>query len=504
MNSEELRRLKEIDLRVQEIAKEEGLLVREVLFEIVPAQRVLEGQAYWFPTNFSHWSFGRDYEKQRTLYEHTGQGIPYEQVWDFDPPRAFLVETNPFVLNVMVLAHVYGHVDFFSGSKYRQRFRSVMDVAEEARQAAKRFAEYEERFGKEEVENLIDSAMSIMWHQHPDPFHEEEEEEVARERIFALERAKLERDKSVQSEFAQPISKEEITKREKRLAMLAVATPPEPVYDLLYYIANHSGRIRRPWQKDVLLTIRNQVRALAPNRRIKMLNEGWATYWHVRIMRRLFAEGLLSAKEHEIYNIYHSGVAAQAHNNFNVYRTGLALYEYVEERWNKGQFGPEYEQSEDPYKRLHWDTGAMKGREKIFEMRTSWSDRMAVEALFTDDFIHEQGLYSYTQDEDPKTGKLVWVVEDDDPKKIRDMLKDTFATYQIPIIFVQNGNARSQHELLLGHTPTGFKLDPEYRNKTLEKLYHLWGKTVSVRTVEKGKYVIFSYDGKEHKPSNSK
>ncbi len=76
MNQEELDRLRKIDVRVREIAEDMGLLTTEIMFEIVSAQRVLEGMSYNFPTNFSHWSFGRDYERNRTIYEHTGHGIP--------------------------------------------------------------------------------------------------------------------------------------------------------------------------------------------------------------------------------------------------------------------------------------------------------------------------------------------------------------------------------------------------------------------------------------------
>lgn len=118
MNHAEIERLIQLEKRICEIAKEFGLLTKEISFEVIPASRMLEGMAYMFPVNFAHWSFGRDYEKYKTIYEHSGAGIPYELVWNFKEPRAFLVETNPFVLNVLVVAHVYGHVDFFLGSRY--------------------------------------------------------------------------------------------------------------------------------------------------------------------------------------------------------------------------------------------------------------------------------------------------------------------------------------------------------------------------------------------------
>ena len=204
IQTEKVDRLRELEVRIQEIAEEMGLLTTDIDFEIVPAQRVLEGMSYNFPTNFSHWSFGRDYDRNRTIYEHTGQGIPYEQVWNFETPKAFLVETNPLALNALVLAHVYGHVDFFLANKYSQYGRSFSDVAEEARSAATRFQEYTDRYGLDEVEHVIDAAMAIQWHQDLDPFAEEVPEEGIRERLLAVERAKLERPDTVEGEFKNP------------------------------------------------------------------------------------------------------------------------------------------------------------------------------------------------------------------------------------------------------------------------------------------------------------
>lgn len=142
MNNEELTRPRDIETRIKEIARDMKLITTDTMFEVVPAQRVLEGMSYHFPTNFSHWSFGRDYERNRTIYEHTGHGIPYEQVWNFDIPKAFLVETSPFALQVLTIAHVYGHVDFFFANKNSQRGRSFADIADEARNAAGRFQDY--------------------------------------------------------------------------------------------------------------------------------------------------------------------------------------------------------------------------------------------------------------------------------------------------------------------------------------------------------------------------
>ncbi len=499
MKKVELERLQQIEQRVRVIAEECGLLTTDIAFEIVPAQRMLEGMAYGFPTNFSHWSFGRDYDKYRTIYEHTGHGIPYEQVWNFEMPRALIVETNPFALNVTTIAHVYGHVDYFLGSRYLQHGRSFSDVAEEARNAASRFKEYEARYGKGEVERTIDAGMSIQWQQHPDPFCDEElDDEVARDRLMTMAQAKFERAKDFYSQFRKQETAEEIASAEKHLKRLMQRTPPQPMYDLLGYIIRYSPVLKQ-WQRDVLTVIRNQTRALAPNRRTKMLDEGWATYWHVHIMRRLFAEGLLTPEEHGIFADFHSRVTQEHKMSFNWYRIGLALFEHIKERWDKGQFGRAYEECSNPGKKAEWDVNIGKGAEKTFEVRSFYSDRMAIEEFFTDDFIRQMSLYFYDEALDPSNGDTIYRIVEDRPGVIRNILKQSFSLYGIQPIVLQDANYNRRQEFYLVHEYSGTELEPRYRDGTMEHLYYLWGRDVYLETAIDNKQVVHIFNGEKHK-----
>ena len=499
MHKQELDRLTINEKRIKEIVKEEGHQTTEIDFEIVPAQRMLEGMAYNWPNNFSHWSFGRDYEKQRTIYEHTGQGIPYEQVWNFERPRALIVETNPFPLKVLVVAHVYGHVSHFLSNRFHQHGRSFSDIAEEARHAATRFREYEDNHGQEMVEETIDAGFSIQWQQHPDPFLEEElDNEVARERLTAFERAKLEHNISLETEFKEPETKEDRERLRKRLQLLRQRTPPEPIYDLLGYIIRYSP-ILRDWQKDILTVIRNQARALTPNRRTKMLSEGWATFWHVRIMRRLFQEGLLTAEEHGIFNDFHSGVTRERKDDLNWYRIGQAIFENIKERWDKGQFGREYEECENPVQKAYWDTKAGQGTEKIFQVMSCYSDRMIVEEFFTDEFIREMQLYIYEEIKNESTGEIKYQILEKDPAVIRQLLKHSLALHGVVPIRIKDADFNDGQQLYLEHQYFGQEIRPDYRDGTLKNIFFLWGRKVNLETVVNGKVVVCTYNGKEHK-----
>lgn len=505
MDSRNLKRIQEIERRIQEIARDFGLSTTEILFEIVPAQRVLEGIAYRFPVNFSHWSFGRDYEYHRTIYEHTGRGIPYEQVWNFDVPKAFLVRSNPFALNVLTIAHVFGHVDFFLRNNFLRHGRSIADISNEARNAASRFRKYTAEHQLERLEMYIDAAMSIQWHQHPDPFADDDvPEEDQRERLIAVELAKLEQ---LRNRAGFDMSRnQKIKETEQRIFELQHKTPVQPEYDLLRFIIEHSPNYVYPWQRDVLSVVRSQARYLAPQRRTKLLNEGWAVYWHLRIMRQLFQEGLLTDEEHGVFNHFHSLVVRPDRRQLNVYRIGLALFEDIKERWDRGQFGKDWEECRDAFERAHWDKKLGKGMEKIFEVRQHYSDRMAIEQFFTDEFIHAQDLYIYEERVNPVTGEIEEVIVEDRPWIIRNLLKGSFTLYGIPVVRVEDGNYKNVRYLYLKHEFSGFELEPEYRRKTMEKIHFLWGGSVYLESAiiegEKEKAwprkVVFCYDGQKH------
>lgn len=517
--AEELERLQKIEKRVVEIARKRGLLTTEIIFEVVSSQRILEGMSYHFPENFSYWQHGRDYDHNRMIYEHTGGGIPYEQVWNFDSPKALIVETAPFPLKVLTVAHVVGHVDFFLANRYSQMGRTFGDVASEARQAADRFRKYEERYGIEEVEELQDAADSIRWHQPLDPFEDESliTEDDLREAVLEQKRAELEANQSLESEFSRK-TREEIKKKEKELREIALKTPALPRYDILNFIIRHAPDGFQPWEEDILQVMRGQTRHLTPNGRTKMLNEGWASWWHTQIMRQLFSEGLLTSKEHGIYLDYHTAILRPSRKDFNPYFIGFSLFEHLKERWDRGCFGKEYEDCEDPHQKAYWDTGVKLGMEKIFAVRKSFSDRMAVDAFFTDDFIREQKLYIWHEEQDPYTREIVEKIAEDRPEIIREVLKNSFASYGGPIILVRDGNWRGAQELMLEHQYRGHRvrtlphleLNPvSWRNRTLEAVYFLWGRPVHLESFlcdppetegkpMKVRIVRFTYDGQKH------
>ncbi|MGF1669877.1 MAG: SpoVR family protein [Balneolaceae bacterium] len=504
MNNEQIKRLNEIEKHIKQIAEDIGLTTTEIDFEIVSSRKMIESMAYRFTTNFSHWSFGRDYDKQKTLYEHHGAGIPYETVWNSVPPKAFLVETNPVILNILVMAHVYGHVDFNLENKYMRSAAEYMDLAREARNAEKRFRNYEKKYGLDEYEQTIDSAFSVCWHLPPDLLAEQESEEMLRERLIDLKRERI---RSIQKrEFHQ--DKNEIDVLTKEIQELKRKTPVVPRYDILRYIINNSPKPLEDWQTDILSTIREQTKFFEFQKRCKLLNEGWATYVHLQIMRKLYEEKLISAEEHKEFSSFHSKVTREATKTLNWYNVGLKLYEDLIYRWDRGMHGKEFRESKDPEKWISFHKMNSKGIEKIFEVRKNYTDRMAIEEFFDEDFIKDAQIYLWSEQYDPQTGEIIQVISEDNPDKIKRVLKSYFSLYATPIITIEDGNYNDNRELYLKHDFTGQELNPKMESGALENLYYLWGKPVHLETVEietdktedsvHTKKLLHTYDGARH------
>jgi len=497
MINEEMRRLEKIDRRIQEIGEENGLDFEPIDFEIVPARRMCEVMAYGLPVNYRHWSFGRDYDRQRTIYEHSGSGMPYEMVLNTSPPKAYLMENNPFVCQVLVIAHVYGHVDFF---RMNVNFKKTSrDILAKSYEAAARFGRYEHYHGLSATEPLIDAGQALQFNIDPDIHKKSETRQEQWERLYAN------KDEAKPGDGFSELFPQKKKKRPD-YREFAHKTPLEPTRDVLGYIIQNSPKPLQEWEQDMLSVIRAQGMYLYPQLRTKIANEGWAAYWHERIMRQLFKEKYLTPEEHGTYTNYHSAVLAPNPFQLNPYYLGKNIFMDIKDRWDKGKFGREWEECDSDYDREHWDTGYGKGDEKIFKVRKIYSDRMLLEHFLTDELIHKLQLYIYEERPRQDGGSDIVVVEND-PEVIRYQLKQLHADGGMPRILVQNGNYKQQQELYLVHQFEGSPLETDYLEKTLEHIYYLWGRPVHLQTVDvtvdkqnrqQQQPKVYHYDGEKH------
>jgi stage V sporulation protein R len=233
--------------------------------------------------------------------------------------------------------------------------------------------------------------------------------------------------------------------------------------------------------------IREEAVYFAPQGQTKIMNEGWASYWHTTLMTR----HLLKDSEVIDYADHHSGTTAMRPGSFNPYKVGLELWRDIEERWNRGQFGKEWMECEDVAVKRDWDTGARQGRQKIFEVRRSHNDITFVDTFLTEDFVRKLGLF--TVEYDRKAGH--YVVDKREFRAVKQKLLHMLATRGNPRLLVTDGNRGNRGELQLEHQYDGADIQLDQAEQTLGNLALLWGRPAHLSTQIEGKKVELHHDG---------
>jgi stage V sporulation protein R len=245
------------------------------------------------------------------------------------------------------------------------------------------------------------------------------------------------------------------------------------------------------WEADILGVLREEAYYFLPQRLTKIMNEGWASYWHSHIM----TTKALKASEIIDYADHHAGVMAMSKQNINPYKIGIELYRDIEFRWNTGRFGKEYNNCDEMKVKESWDKKLGLGRAKIFEVRKSHNDVSFIDEFFTEEFCERQQLFTYSFN--PRTGRNEIATRDF--LEIKNKLLNQLANFGSPVIEVESGNFQNRGELLLRHVHRGVDLDFGYASDTLKNLFALWKRPVSITSKQEEQIITLSFDGKEFK-----
>lgn len=444
---------------ISEIAQHFGLDFFPMRFEICPADVLYTFGAYGMPTRFSHWSFGKSFQRMKMQYDFNLSKI-YELVINTNPCYAFLLKGNSLVQNKLIVAHVLAHSDFF---KNNIRFsKTPRDMVERMATSADRIREYEQKYGKETVEEFLDHVLSIQ--EHIDP--------------SLIERKPIQPANSSPTPLKTPYDdlwKLDVEPPKPSVKPSPKKFPEQPEKDLLLFLMTHSHALEE-WQQDILTIIRNEMLYFWPQLETKIMNEGWASYWHIRIMRELD----LSEEETIEYAKLNAAILQPSPTSINPYYLGLKIFEDIERR---------YDHPTEEQKILGYKPG--QGRAKIFEVRELESDISFLRNYLTEELVDELDLYIYE-----KKGSE-WKITEKAWERVREELVNSRINGGHPVIVVQDGNYMKNGELYLQHCYEGIELDLKYLEKTLPHVYALWGRPVHLETVIEKKTVLFSYHGKK-------
>lgn len=471
-------------------AEDHGLDFYNTIFEIVEFDELNEIASYGgFPTRYPHWRFGMEYEELSKGYEYGLQKI-YELVINNDPCYAYLMKSNKMVDQKLVMAHVYGHCDFFKNNLWFSKTnRKMMDqMANHATQIRR----YVEKYGANVVEDFIEICLSIENLIDPHlPFIKRTsgkgdlDEQIAKSTPIKL------KSKGYMDSFINPRDFIEQQRRasEEKLQSQKLQFPLQPERDILKFLIDNAPLEK--WQADILAIIRDEAYYFVPQGQTKIMNEGWATFWHSKIM----TEHVLTDADIIDYADHHSGTVATSPGRLNPYKLGLELFRDIEDRWNKGKFGKEYEECDDWETKRNWNKELGLGRKKIFEVRQMYNDLMFIDAFLTPEFCVEQKLFVYEYNDRSD----FYEIRDRQFKAVKEKLLFSLTNFGQPFIYVENANYLNRGELYLLHKNEGVELDQHEAHDTLLNLYKIWKRPVHIETVLDEAKTLLSYDGTEHK-----
>jgi len=354
-----------------------------------------------------------------------------------------------------------------------------------------RMQDYMSNYGRDVVEDFIDVCSSLENLIDPNALFEADERRD--DRVF--EDAPVPRgvprlkSKSYMDPFINPPEFLEQQRKNQDRALAARQFPPQPVKDVLRFLIEYAPLTN--WQRDILCMIREEAYYFAPQAQTKIMNEGWASYWHEKIMTKK----ALKSSELVDFADHHSSTLAVHPGQLNPYKLGYELFHDIERRWNSGRFGKDYDECDDIAHKAAWNRDVGEGREKIFQVRAIYNDMTFVDEFLTEEFCREQKLFTYSLNE--RNGR--YEIADRDFRAVKEKLLFQLTNLGHPYLTVVDANFDNRGELYLKHRFDGVELRTDYAKATMEALHKVWTRPVHVQTTVGEAAVVLTYDGSSHR-----
>lgn len=469
-----LNRIPEIDKE----CKDFGLKYPPFVVEFLTYDEISEIAAYGgFPRRYPHWSWGMEYEELARGYQY-GRHRIYEMVVNTNPLYIYCLDSNPEVDHVTVIAHAIGHGDFFQENIFfGPTNRNMMN---ELATHATRIERYMSRWGKEIVSEFIDKVRVIddlldpakAWEKrkYKEPVTVDQREYKFAHRFKTAEghdymNPWLNEQSWIEKQNAK------IREEEVRQALGISTGKSEKIRDVMGFLKDHAPLTM--WQRDIVAMLYEEAQYFYPQRFTKTINEGWASYVDYNIMS---LRGLAGCDGIADYARHKAGVLGGKYS-MNPYALGFKLFLEIEDRWNKGKFGQEYEDCQDMTEKANWDKNLGQGREKVFQVRKFYNDYLFISEFFDREFCEKYEFFLWERLPNGET-KLM----SRDWKLIKATLLARYKNGGLPDIRLVDHNHRGKGIFLMEHQWDGRGLHPTETVDTLRSVWSLWKRPVAVST----------------------
>ncbi len=487
----------------KERAKSAGLRFEDQTLEYIVTNRDLIELTpkLMIPTLYDYWIQDVEVLKEKSKYELYPHN-PYETVVNTRPAISFYNDNNPDWLNVMIFYHVLAHIDFFQNNlhfkhtwEYDFNGQALSDkrMIANLRSTKGRWVDYIIEFSRgidnlagyyDELDKVTASPVKIeskLIDFYFDVFLQREKKVHINEYIKEIERY----NSLVKNNTEQPIEQffSEVNKKHPEFTTLFnkyLDTKKSSTSDIIQYILENSDFLKKDeqkWMSPIIEIVRKTSLFFQPQIRTKIMNEGWASYWHEKLF---LSDDRINGHEVDFARI-HSGITALPKVGLNPYALGMRLFEYIEDFVDKGKYSMEYRRLTDAYAREKFDTQQGKGLDFIFDVRENYCDFTFINTFIDQDFVNKHKLF--VTEKHLNQNRMVWeyYIKSRSAQDFRQMLIENL--YHPPYIVIDSAKQKG-NTLYLNHQFEGKPLIKDFITNTLIGIEYLWGAPVELETSE--------------------
>jgi stage V sporulation protein R len=462
---------------IQETAAEFALDTYANQIEVISSEQMLDAYASsGLPLGYPHWSFGKSFIRNEQAYRKGYQGLAYEIVINSDPCIAYLMEENTMVMQALVIAHAcYGHNSFFKGNYLFRQFTQADAILDYLVFARRYVMECEQRYGTSEVEEIIDSCHALMdygvdRYRRPQPISAREKEARASERA--------EHERRLYNDLWRTLPQKEAAAE----VIDERPFPAEPEENVLYFIEKHSPRLA-PWQRELTRIVRKLSQYFYPQVQTKVMNEGWATFWHYTLLNRMYERRLVNDAFMFEFLHHHTNVVTQrgfdekGYHGINPYALGLAMMQDIRRICE----APDEEDR-------HWfpDLAGTDWRAQLdFAMR-NFKDESFIAQYLSPRLIRDLRLFVVADHEGEAELTVDSIHDEHGYRRVRRMLAEQYRREnRLPDIQVARYERDTDRSLVLrNQLYRGRPLADGEADEVLRHLGRLWGFAVRLESVD--------------------
>lgn len=468
--------LKIYEREIGRVAEKFGLDTYPNQIEIISSEQMMDAYASsGMPINYNHWSFGKHFISTENNYRRGHMGLAYEIVINSNPCIAYLMEENSTAMQALVIAHAcFGHNSFFKNNYLFQTWTDAESIIDYLVFAKNFIASCEERYGVEDVELILDSCHALMnqgvdRYKRPYPISVEEEKRRQSEREKILQQQVNELWKTIPTKTG--------NEDESPLPQF----PSEPQENLLYFVEKNAPLLE-PWQREIIRVVRKISQYLYPQRQTKVMNEGWACFWHFHILHELYREELvtdgfmLEFLQHHTNVIYQPPYNSPYFTGINPYTVGFGMMQDLKRICEN----PTVED-----KQWFPDIAGSPWLETLHFAMRDFKDESFILQFLSPHLIRELKLFSVIDDEKNDYLEVSNIHNDAGYQAIREALSSSYnISNQEPNLQVYNVDIRGDRSLTLRHEMHNQQpLNASITHEMLKHMHRLWGFNINLESV---------------------